>query len=129
MASFCILVTHSPFDTQHAYSAYRFADAAINGGHQVLGIFFYQSGVNNSNGFQTPHTDELNILQKWVSMNKEQQVPLNVCVTAANRRGVINQEDATDLDMSHYNLLPPFDEVGLGELVELINNADRTIQF
>lgn len=129
MASFCILVTHSPFDTQQAYSAYRFADAAIKDGHAVAGIFFYQSGVNNSNSFQTPHADELAMFQKWKALNDLHLVPLNVCVTAANRRGIINKEDAIERDLVHYNLTAPFEEVGLGELIELINGTDRIIQF
>lgn len=129
MATFTLLITHSPFDTQSSYSAWRFANAILNKGHTVNGIFFYQSGVNNSNRFQAGHADEINMYQKWCDFNNQYAVPLQVCVTAANRRGVINQQDAADLDIHHYNLSAPFEEVGLGELMTLMNSADRTVQF
>jgi tRNA 2-thiouridine synthesizing protein D len=129
MASFSLLVTHPPFDHQHAYSAYRFALSAIQLGHQVKGVFFYQAGVHNSNSFQAGHSDELNLHQAWVSLSNKHSIPLQVCVTAANRRGIINQQDAKDADREHYNLTVPFCEVGLGDLVELMHGSDRVIQF
>lgn len=129
MATFTLLVTQSPFDRQASYSALRFAMAAVESGHVVNGVFFYQSGVNNSNSFQSGHSDELNMFQKWCDFHEQHQVPLQVCVTAANRRGIINAEDAKDLDIQHFNLSAPFEEVGLGDLMELMNSADRTIQF
>ena len=129
MAVFALLVTHSPFDHQSAYSAYRFCQACIENGHSVNGVFFYQQGVANSNRFQRGHSDEINLYQKWCMLHEQHQVPLQVCVTAANRRGIINQQDAQDLDIDHYNLTAPFEEVGLGDLMTLMNNADRTVQF
>jgi tRNA 2-thiouridine synthesizing protein D len=129
MASFSLLVTHPPFDHQHAYSAYRFALSAIQSGHQVKGVFFYQAGVHNSNSFQAGHSDEFNLHQAWVGLGNKHNIPLQVCVTAANRRGIINQHDARDADSEHYNLTAPFSEVGLGDLVELMHGSDRVIQF
>jgi tRNA 2-thiouridine synthesizing protein D len=129
MASFSLLITKAAFDQQDAYSAYRFAVSALKLHHEIHGIFFYQAGVHNSNAFQTGHSDELNLHQKWLALAKTHSIPLLVCVTAANRRGIINQQDALDLDIQHFNLTPPFTEVGLGELVELLNTSDRVLQF
>lgn len=129
MASFSLLITKAAFDQQDAYSAYRFAVSALKLQHGIQGIFFYQAGVHNSNAFQTGHSDELNLHQKWVTLAKTHDIPLLVCVTAANRRGIINQQDALDLDIKHFNLSAPFTEVGLGELVELLNTSDRVLQF
>jgi tRNA 2-thiouridine synthesizing protein D len=129
MASFSLLITKAAFEQQHAYSAYRFAVAALALQHKINGIFFYQAGVHNSNAFQTGHSDELNLHQKWIGLANSHRIPLLVCVTAANRRGIINQQDAEDLDMHHFNLSPPFTEVGLGDLLELLNASDRVLQF
>lgn len=129
MAIFTLLVTKSPFDHQDAWSAYRFANAAIQQGHDIAGVFFYQSGVLNSNGFISGHSDEVNMLHKWQSLASEHNVPLQVCVTAANRRGVINQLDAEEMDGNQFNLHQPFEEVGLGDLCLLLNSCDRMIQF
>lgn len=129
MSTFSLLITKPSFDTQDAYSAYRFAVSALKLHHAIKGIFFYQAGVHNSNAFQTGHSDELNLYQKWIALAKTHDIPLLVCVTAANRRGIINQQDAVDLDIKHFNLTAPFTEVGLGDLVELLNVSDRVLQF
>ena len=129
MASFTILVTHSPFDQQASHSALKFCRAAVSSGHNVLGVFFYQAGVANGNRFQSGHSDEINLYDNWCELNQQHGIPLQVCVTAANRRGVINPQDAEDKDISHYNLTMPFESVGLGDLVSLMQQTDRTIQF
>ncbi|MFT5675382.1 MAG: tRNA 2-thiouridine synthesizing protein D [Paraglaciecola sp.] len=129
MASFSLLITKPSFDKQNAYSAYRFAMSAIKLKHVINGIFFYQAGVHNSNSFQSGHSDELDLHQAWVTLSITHNIPLLVCVTAANRRGIINQQDAEDIDIAHFNLTPPFTEVGLGDLVGLLNVSDRVIQF
>lgn len=129
MAKFGILVTHAPFDAQHAYSAHQFALSVIKGGHTLSGVFFYQAGVHSANSFQQPHSDELNMLSKWQSLQADHNVPLQVCVTAANRRGLISEEDAKESNQHGFNLDSAFQEVGLGDLVALMNTTDRLVQF
>lgn len=129
MSKFSLLVTSSPIDSQSSYSAYRFALAAVQNQHQVLGVFFYQSGVLNANGFQVMLSDDASMLSTWKEFSKEYSIPLKVCVTAANRRGVITSEDAKDADLEHFNLYSPFESVGLGELIELTTQCDRLVQF
>ncbi len=130
MASFSIVVTSPPLDSQGAYSAYRFIDAAIKTGHTVSGVFFYQAGVLNGSFFQSVLSDELDLAKKWQSLGEQFEIPLQVCVTAANRRGILSSEDVREnKDFADFNLKPPFISVGLGELITQINQADRTIQF
>ncbi|MGY0626708.1 MAG: sulfurtransferase complex subunit TusD [Paraglaciecola chathamensis] len=129
MASFGLLVTHAPFEQQHAYSAYRFACSALSLGHEIKGVFFYQAGVQNANCYQANHSDEFNLYKAWAALSTQHGIALNVCVTAANRRGVINSQDAKDSNQQGFNLTEPFNEVGLGDLVELSQVSDRVIQF
>lgn len=129
MATFGLLVTHAPFEQQHAFTAYRFALSALALGHEIKGVFFYQAGVQNANSYQAGHSDEFNVHQAWVELSAQHGIPLNVCVTAANRRGVINAQDAKDNDQQGFNLTEPFIEVGLGDLVQLSQVSDRVIQF
>ena len=130
MAGFSILVTSPPLESQGAYSAIRFIEAAIDAGHKIVGVFFYQAGVLNASYFQTPLSDELDIGQKWQALGNDKGIPLQVCVTAANRRGILSKQDVEqDKDFADFNLKPPFISVGLGELVTQITQADRTIQF
>lgn len=129
MASFTLLVTSAPFSQQSAYSAYRFALAAAQSNHKVLGVFFYQSGTLAGNDLQITPTNEFDLFQAWKDLSRDYQIPLMVCVSAASKRGVISQEDATEADKKHISLSYPFESVGLGELASLINNSDRLIQF
>lgn len=129
MASFTLLVTSAPFSTQGAYSAYRFAMAVIETGHSIKGVFFYDNGTLNGNALQVPTSDEFNLLKAWQLLGVEHQVPLQVCVNAATKRGITNAQDAEELDQAHFSLSEHFESVGLGELAHLLNNSDRLVQF
>lgn len=129
MAHFTVIVNQSPFDHQGSYSALRFSRAVAHSQHSLAAVFFYQSGVNNGNAFQAGHSDELNMLKEWRELHSQCEVPLLVCITASNRRGVISAEDAADADQSEYNLAQPFIASGLGELCEAMLTSDRVVQF
>jgi len=129
MSSFTLLVTSAPFSQQNAYSAYRFALAAVQSKHSVNGIFFYQSGTLNGSSLQTTPSDEFDLYDAWQKLSLKYNVPLMVCVSAAIKRGIITNDDARDSDNPHFSLTSPFESVGLGELAILINDSDRLIQF
>jgi tRNA 2-thiouridine synthesizing protein D len=129
MASFTLLVTSAPFSTQGAYSAYRFAMSVIETGHTIKGVFFYDNGTLNGSALQIGASDEFNLLKAWQSLGADYQVPLQVCVNAATKRGIINAQDADESDQAHFSLSEHFESVGLGELANLLNNSDRLVQF
>ena len=129
MSSFTLLVTSAPFTQQNAYSAYRFALAAVQSKHNINGIFFYQSGTLNGSSLQITASNEFDLYAAWEKLSKEYQVPLMVCVSAASKRGITTAQDAQESDNSHFSLTAPFESVGLGELATLISNSDRLIQF
>ncbi|MDN4503247.1 sulfurtransferase complex subunit TusD [Alteromonadaceae bacterium BrNp21-10] len=129
MTTFSLFITSAPFDSASAYTAFKFAESVNALGHQLNGVFFYQSGVVTANSFTQVAADEVNLHDKWQHLSEQHNIPLYVCVTAANRRGIVNQTDAQDNDSEYFNLAEPFQEVGLGELVELSNNSDRLVQF
>ena len=129
MPSFTLLVTTAPFSQQNAYSAYRFALAAVQSKHRVNGIFFYQSGALNGSSLQITPSDEFDLYTAWVKLSQQYQVPIMVCVSAASKRGITTAEDARESDNANFSLTAPFESVGLGELAILISNSDRLIQF
>lgn len=129
MSSFTLLVTSPAFDSQSSHTAYEFCRAVICKNHRIDSVFFYQRGVTTSNAFLTNHSDEVNMHQLWRALALENGITLNVCVTAANRRGVITEQDADELDIASFNLKAPFVSVGLGELISSINSSDRLVQF
>lgn len=128
MASFVLLITSSPVDHQGVITAINFARSALEANHQVLGVFFYGAGTHNANSLQVVPTDEFQPHSAWLELAKN-KIPMHVCVTAAARRGILSQEDASEQDMASYNLRPPFKASGLGQFIEMINNADRVVQF
>ncbi|WP_158968768.1 sulfurtransferase complex subunit TusD [Paraglaciecola sp. L3A3] len=129
MASFTILVTSAPLSEQNAYSAYRFTKAALTAQHKVKGIFFYENGTLNGSALQVTSSDEFNLHQAWINLAEQYSLPLMVCVSAASRRGITNQQDAQESDQAHFSLSTQFDSVGLGELAQLIKQSDRLVQF
>lgn len=126
---FSIVVCGAPYGTQSASSAYQFCAAAISAGHQISGVFFYQEGVLNASQLVSPPSDEINLPALWAALASEFQFPLEVCVSAALRRGIIDQQEAAQLSLTQFNLQAPFVLSGLGQLAELSANCDRLVQF
>ncbi|ABM05127.1 intracellular sulfur oxidation protein of DsrE family protein [Psychromonas ingrahamii 37] len=126
---FSIVVSGAPYGTESGSSAYQFCAAAISAGHQIAGVFFYQEGVLNASQLVSPASDEINLPTLWAALAGEYQFPLEVCVSAALRRGIINQQEAVQLGLTQFNLQAPFVLSGLGQLAELSANCDRLVQF
>jgi len=115
---FGILVNEGPYQHQAADSAYLFCKAALARGHEIHRVFFYHDGVNNSTRLTEPPLDDRNIVNRWSKLAEDSQIDLVVCVAAALRRGIRDE-----------NLAPGFRISGLGQLVETGIEADRTVTF
>lgn len=126
---FTVVVSSGPYGSQGASSAYQFCATAVQAGHKIVGVFFYQEGVLNASQLVSPASDEVNLPELWASLATEHQFPLEVCVSAALRRGVVNEIEAKQLALTQFNLKAPFALSGLGQLAELSAAADRVIQF
>lgn len=129
VVKFSILVTGNPASNQRASSAYQFCHAALTAGHSICGVFFYLDGVLTANDLISPATDEVNLSVLWAKLAEQYQFPLEVCVSASLRRGIVNQQEANELGLNNYNLKSPFVLSGLGQLAELSADCDRLIQF
>jgi len=115
---FGILVNEGPFTHQASDTAYQFAKAALEKGHDVPRVFFYYDGVNNANKYSAPQADDRNLVKLWGTLAAEKNVDLVVCVAAGQRRGIQNE-----------NLAPGFRISGLGQLVEAGMGCDRLMMF
>ena len=115
---FGIQVNEGPFTHQASDSAYHFVKAAIEKGHEVMRVFFYYDGVNNANKLSAPQADDRNLVKLWGELASEHNVDLVVCIAAALRRGIV--ED---------NLADGFRISGLGQLTEVGIAADRLVVF
>lgn len=121
-----VLVVKQPiYGSQGAFLAYQFAQALIQQQHQISQIFFYQAGVNNGNAFVYPANDEFNLQQAWQQLAKQHNIPLHLCIAAAQRRGVVNSQSAQTKEQQ--NLAQGFQLAGLGEFSQALLLADRVI--
>ena len=115
---FGIMVSEGPYTHQASDSAYLFAQAALEKGHEIQRVFFYHDGVNNATSLTEPPQDDRNIVNRWSKLAEEHGIDLVVCVAAALRRGIKDE-----------NLAPGFRISGLGQLVESGIQADRLVVF
>jgi len=126
---FGIVVNEGPYTHQAADTAYNFAKAAIDGGHEVLRVFFYHDGVNNGTRLTTPPQDDRNIVNRWADLAKEHNVDMVVCVAAAQRRGIVDADEAKRNGKDANNIAEGFRISGLGQLIEAGIKADRLMVF
>ncbi|AKO45949.1 sulfurtransferase complex subunit TusD [[Haemophilus] ducreyi] len=122
-----IFAIKSPvYGGQGAYLAYQIAEEVLKAGHQIKQIFFFQDGVNNANRFVNPANDEINLVQKWQHLAKSKKLALHLCISAAQRRGIVDQQTSTD---STNNLADIFILSGLGDFSRAVLTADRLLTF
>ena len=120
------------FAPAHAPSsrrALRFAQAALDGGHEIVRLFFYQDGVHSASGNVVSPQDELDLPREWREFVQQHQLDAVVCIAAALRRGVLNAEEAQRYGKPAANLEAPWELSGLGQLHEVAQLADRLISF
>ena len=115
---FGLMVNEGPYTHQASDTAYQFAKAVVEKGHQVHRVFFYHDGVNNATRHTEPPQDDRHIVNRWSKLAEDHNIDLVVCIAAAMRRGIV--ED---------NLAKGFRISGLGQLVESGIQADRMVVF
>jgi tRNA 2-thiouridine synthesizing protein D len=126
---FGILVNEGPYQHQASDSAYLFAKAAIEKGHEIFRVFFYHDGVNNGTRQAVPPQDDRNITQRWSELAKAHNIDLVVCVAAALRRGLLDENEAKRHGKDANNIADGFRISGLGQLVEAGIQSDRLVVF
>ena len=126
---FGILVSEGPYTHQASDSAYHFTEAVLRGGHQVVRVFFYHDGVNNGTRLSVPPQDDRNISQRWSALAEQYDLDLVLCVAAAQRRGLLDEDEARRAGKDSNNIAPGFQISGLGQLIDAGIQADRLIVF
>jgi tRNA 2-thiouridine synthesizing protein D len=124
-----IQINEGPYQHQAADSAYQFTKAALAKGHEIFRVFFYHDGVNNGTRLAIPPQDDRNITQLWTEMQKEHNLDLVICIAAAQRRGLIDEDEAKRQGKDANNIAEGFRISGLGQLIEAGIEADRLVVF
>ncbi len=126
---FGILVTEGPYQHQASDSAYQFTKAALEKGHEIMRVFFYNDGVNNGTRLMVPPQDDRNLQKNWSELAQKHDLDLVVCVAAAQRRGLLDETEANRHSKDANNIAEGFRISGLGQLIEMGIQADRVIEF
>lgn len=126
---FGISVNEGPYTHEAADTAYQFTKAALEKGHEVYRVFFYHDGVNNGTRYATPPQDDRNIANRWGELAEKYNLDLVVCVAAAQRRGIVDADEAKRNNKDGDNIAPGFRISGLGQLIEAGIEADRMLVF
>lgn len=126
---FGIVVTEGPYTHQASDSAYRFTKAALDKGHEIFRVFFYNDGVNNATRFSVPPQDDRNLQQLWSELAEKHKLDLVVCIAAAQRRGILDADEAKRQGKDGNNIAPGFRISGLGQLIEAGIQSDRLVTF
>ena len=126
---FAISVHGAPFSSSAALTAYRFAEAALDAGHEIPRVFFYHDAVRTGDNLSVPPQEEDSVIDRWTALSEKYSVELVVCIAASLKRGVINDEARDRYEKPAANLHPAFTIVGLGQLIDVIASADRFISF
>lgn len=120
MNKLAVVITTPPNSNLSA-TAINYVESALEMGIELIGVFFYQDGVMHANKQVQIASDEYQALEHWQQLHQTFNLPLHLCITAAEQRG-ISDENST-------NIHPIFTVSGLGELVELSSKSDRMVQF
>lgn len=126
---FAIQVNTSPFGSSGGYSAYRFVLAALQQGHEIVRVFFYYDGIYHALKPITPPDDELNLRQLWSELAVRHNIDLLVCISAAQRRGLLHADEAARQDKQDNDVAEGFRIGGLGQWAEAVMRADRVLVF
>lgn len=126
---FSIMVNEGPYTHQASDSAYLFTKAALEKGHEIFRVFFYHDGVNNGTRLATPPQDDRNVVKRWSELSEAHNLDMVICVAAAQRRGIVDPEEAKRNSKNADNIAPGFHISGLGQLIEAGIQADRLVVF
>ncbi len=122
MKTLAVVITTPPY-SHLTITALNYIEAALTADVDVIGVFFYQDGVMHANADVSIASDEFQAIEHWQKLHQQYQLPLHICITAAEKRGIA----CNSLDNEKIN--QAFTVSGLGELVELTTKAARLVQF
>ena len=126
---FSLLITASPYGSQGGDSAWHFARAVLDAGHELYRVFFYLEGVYHGNALSVSPRDEVDRTGRWAELAEEHGVDLVLCIASAAKRGMLDSGEAARHEKTAASVHPAFDVSGLGQLVDAHLNSDRLVTF
>lgn len=126
---FTVQVNEGPYQHQSSDTALQFVRAALEKGHEIYRVFFYHDGVNNGTRLTVPPQDDRHIQKSWSELAEKYGIDLVICIAAAQRRGIMDADEAKRQGLDADNIAPGFRISGLGQLIEGGIQSDRLVVF
>ncbi|HCF73135.1 MAG TPA: sulfurtransferase TusD, partial [Gammaproteobacteria bacterium] len=73
--------------------------------------------------------DDRHVVNRWSELAEQHGLDMVVCVAAAQRRGILDADEAKRNGKDGDNIAPGFRISGLGQLIEAGIQADRLLVF
>ena len=115
---FSLQINASPYHSAASLTAYQFAVEVLAQQHEIFRIFFYHDGIYHAFKSANPPDDEVSPFKSWSELAQKHELDLVVCISAAQRRGLVDE-----------NVADGFRLGGLGQLLEATILADRFLVF
>ncbi|MCJ8336870.1 MAG: sulfurtransferase complex subunit TusD [Pseudomonadales bacterium] len=124
-----LLIYASQNSGQAEQTALRFTRSALAQGHKIHRVFFYGETVSGISSLKVIPRDEIDITGQWLDLAESDDLDLVVCIAAAVRRGVLDQQECDRHNRVAANLVAGFNLSGLGQLADAILSSDRLLTF
>jgi tRNA 2-thiouridine synthesizing protein D len=126
---FALQINASPYQSNAGLMACQFINAAVAQGHDILRVFFYHDGIYHALKYATPPDDECAQTAAWQALAQNHGIDLVVCISAAQRRGLLHTDEAQRQGKHDNDVADGFRIGGLGQLIAATLEADRFIVF
>ncbi|MEY4767758.1 MAG: sulfurtransferase complex subunit TusD [Pseudomonadota bacterium] len=126
---YAIQINASPYASDSSWIAYQFVQTVLTLNHQIYRIFFYQEGIYHAFRYAQPPENEFSLTEQWSALAKSHDIDLVVCISAAQKRGLLSIEEAQRQQKVDQDLAEGFRISGLSQWVEAILIADRFLIF
>ncbi|MFX0040346.1 MAG: DsrE/DsrF/TusD sulfur relay family protein [Promethearchaeota archaeon] len=118
MVSFTFVVCAEPYKYEAIDTVINLGEAILNKGHQIVGIFFYGSGVYNIKTRKIKDTTIRNLSERLENFCKINKTEFAACSTWTSFSGIKSEEF---VEGAH--------QEGLGGLSLMIAESDKVIFF
>ncbi|KJV05947.1 sulfurtransferase complex subunit TusD [Methylocucumis oryzae] len=126
---FALQINTSPGQSDAGFRAYQFIVAALAQQHDIVRVFFYHDGIYHAFKHAYPVNGETALVELWSHLAKLHELDLVVCISAAQRRGLLHGDEAERRGKVDNELADGFRISGLSQLVEAMLMADRFMVF
>ena len=126
---FALQINASPTHSQASWTAYRFAQTVLEQQHEIFRVFFYHDGSYHAFKSVTVPDDERSFVSRWCELAQTHSLDLVVCISAAQRRGLLSEEEIQKQLLTDIMIAKSFRLGGLGQLIEATLIADRFLVF